>query len=108
MQKYIVVQLQYEGVHSWPECPIEQVSYLRNPHRHIFHIVCEKQVFHNEREIEIISFKKKILDFLDIKNNHDFKDKPCETIAEELLIAFDLSKCTVLEDGENGAIIVKD
>ena len=54
MKKQIVVKLQVEGLHQWQDCPIEDVSFLRDRHRHIFHIEVRKKVSHNDRDIEII------------------------------------------------------
>lgn len=109
----IVVNLQIEGIHRWRECPIEEVGFIRNSHRHIFHICCKKKVSHNDRDIEIISFKHDIQDFLE-KYWHNFcrcyyfGHRSCEMIAEELYRKFNLDYCSVLEDGENGAEISKE
>jgi hypothetical protein len=35
----------------------------------------------------------------------DFENMSCEMIAKELITKFDLLKCEVSEDGENGAIV---
>lgn len=111
VKKEIVVKLQVEGVHCWPECPIEEVKYLRDPHRHMFHITCKKTVSHNDRDIEIIQLKHKIRDYLEVKYQKvevrclQFGRMSCEDIAEELANKFDLNFVEVLEDGENGASI---
>ena len=99
----IVVRLQYEATHSWPECPIEAVKFLKDPHRHIFHIKAYKDVSHSDREIEIIIFKREIMFHLDMNFKGDFGTRSCEDIALYLINEFSLSSCEVLEDGENGA-----
>lgn len=107
----IIVSLEQEGVHCWPECPIEEVDFLKNPHRHVFKIVCKKEVSHNDRDIEIIQLKRKIRYYLlsDYGVGHngaegcDFGRMSCEQIANELMSNFALNYCSVLEDGENGA-----
>jgi hypothetical protein len=107
----IIINIQVEGLHSWPECNIKEVEFLKYPHRHIFHICCKKEVEHNDRDIEIIKFKRRIQRFLQGMFYHpekgclDFKNLSCEMIAKELLHKFNLYYCSVLEDGENGAEI---
>lgn len=111
MKKNIIVQLSVEGIHHWPTCNIKEVSYLKDPHRHIFYITCKKTVSHNDRDIEIIQLKHNILNVLNDKfwdNNQrllNFDTLSCESIAEMLVLKFDLSYCSVLEDNENGAEI---
>jgi hypothetical protein len=114
MQTHIVVTLQVEGFHKWPGA-FEQVSFLRERHRHIFHIKCTKVVTDANREIEIICFKRKILGGLRLfwgspmasdGNPCEFGEMSCEMIAARLLDAFQLSSCEVLEDGENGGLVI--
>ena len=109
----IVVKLTVEGLHHWPECPIEEVSYLKDLHRHIFYITCKKEVSHTDRDIEIIQLKHKIQDFLKQfwwskeYNCHLFNRMSCEDIASQLVMNFQLNYCQVLEDNENGAEIIE-
>ena len=35
----------------------------------------------------------------------EFGSRSCEMIAEELIVTFNLSRCEVSEDGENGTIV---
>lgn len=103
----IICSFAVEGIHSWPECDIEGVNFLSYPHRHMFYIKCEKEVNNLDREIEIISFKRKIISFLE-KNYGtpcNFDSLSCEMIATNLLHTFKLDCCEVLEDNENGAIV---
>lgn len=105
----IVIKIQIEGLHHWPECPIPEVSYLKDLHRHVFHMTCKKMVTHSDRDIEIIQFKHNILEYLNKKywnDNHRcllFGRMSCEDIAQELYDKFEMNYCEVLEDGENGA-----
>ncbi len=106
--KEVFCTLQVEGTHNWPDCPFDEVAYLRNPHRHMFHIKAYKEVTHSNRDVEFIMLKHKIQDyFVDTyygeKNLCTFGAKSCEMIAEELINEFDLSRCEVSEDNENGA-----
>lgn len=102
--------LQIEGTHNWPNCPFDEVDYLRVPHRHMFHIKAHKSVGHHDRDTEFIILKHKIQNYFKIYYNeqqhlHVFGAKSCEMIAQELIDAFDLCKCEVNEDGENGSIL---
>ena len=105
----IIVKIQKEGIHYWKDCDLEEVDYLQYAHRHIFHIVCKKEVNHDDRDIEIIMFKHKIQDYLTEKYGvvAEFGGMSCEMIAKELLNKFELSYCSVLEDNENGAEVWK-
>lgn len=104
---YIVVKLIVEGTHFWPECDIKEVEYLKYEHRHLFYIKCKKEVKHANRDIEIIMLKREIEETLYKKFGKpcNFLNMSCEDIAQYLFDKFELSKCTVLEDNENGAEI---
>jgi hypothetical protein len=104
LQKEIVIKLQIEGIHQWSTCNLEEVNFLRYPHRHIFHITLTKKVEHNDRDIEIIIFKRKVLEYFG-EQPVMLGNKSCETIAEELLLKFNANSVTVLEDNENGATV---
>ena len=110
-QTNIIINIQVEGLHSWPECSIKEVSFLKEPHRHIFFICCKKKVEHNDRDVEIIRFKREVQYFLlsEFGKGHknaegcDFGRMSCEDISLLLLEKFNLNYCSVLEDNENGA-----
>lgn len=110
-QTKVVVQTQVEGLHYWENCNIEEVSFLKYPHRHIFYIRLEKEVVHDDRDIEIIKLKRDILEYINYKwfdiekNIVNFNGLSCEMIAKKLLIKFKADKVEVLEDNENGAIV---
>tara|TARA_R110002012_G_scaffold36532_9_gene103063 strand:- start:84 stop:323 length:240 start_codon:yes stop_codon:yes gene_type:complete len=75
----------------------------------LFYVECKKRVFHNDRDVEFITFKKDVIDYLkfnyydDEDRIHNFEERSCEMIATELLEYFDLEYCSVFEDNENGA-----
>lgn len=97
----------FEALHNWPECPFEEVAYLRDPHRHIFHIKAYKQVNHDDRDVEFIMLKHDISFYL--RSTYPGKNigaKSCEMLAQELILEFGLSRCEVSEDNENGAIVI--
>jgi hypothetical protein len=123
-KRWIEVSFQKEGTHAYPAAATDpklaDVAFLAYPHRHIFHIKVMMEVFHNERDVEFILFKR---DLQRMVNDGDFNNRSCETIAEELAeqikekygkqyVGYTVfSKMhrdlviTVSEDGENGAIL---
>lgn len=106
----IVITLQVAGVHRWSACPIPEVNYLKQYHRHMFHIKVWKTVEHDDRDVEIIMFKRDVKahireNYFDVE--HDacfFGDMSCEMIAKIIYHEFSCSAVEVLEDGENGAV----
>ena len=111
MKTEVYCTLQVEGTHNWPNCPFDEVDYLRVPHRHVFHIKAYKEVFHDDRDVEFIMLKHEITTYLHqayfqpIKHLLVFGAMSCEMIARELIARFGLSRCEVSEDNENGAIL---
>ena len=118
-KRMIWVTFQKEGIHKYPGADTNpnlatgdeyDVSFLGYPHRHIFHFKVAIQVFHNDRDIEFIQFKRWLENsFRDgvMKLDH----KSCEMISDELYLLIanrypnrDI-EITVSEDGENGATI---
>jgi hypothetical protein len=107
MPKFAVLaSFQVEGFHCWPaaQAPVE---FLRDRHRHMFHVELERWVTHRDREVEIIQLRRGGIDLL-----HEHFGKPCEfgalsceDIAAFILTRLRLSRCSVLEDGENGAVV---
>jgi len=86
------------------------VSFLATPHRHIFHFEVTIEVFHNDRDIEFIQFKRWL------ENQYSqgilaLDYKSCEMISDDLyeVIATRYPDrnitITVSEDNENGATI---
>lgn len=110
--KHIVVSLQKEGFHSWPEASEvfgEDVKFLEHNHRHIFYIRLWKSVEHNDRDIEIILFKRQVESYLEERygNPMQLGRRSCEDLAEELAEYFESDSVEVLEDGENGAAVTR-
>lgn len=108
MKTMVFIRLQVEGVHCWPDCDIEEVNYLRNPHRHHFGVKAYLDVDGDNREVEFIQLKHKVVAYL--KNRYadqydvcNFGAKSCEMIAKELVREFMFDRVIVDEDGENGA-----
>lgn len=111
MKTGIIVTLQVEGLHCWPNADklMPEVGFLSNIHRHIFHICAKRLVNHDDRDIEIIKFKRLVYDYLmemyfdanaDICN---FENRSCEMLAREICEYFGCYYVSVTEDNENGA-----
>lgn len=110
MKRQVYCTLQIEGTHFWKECRIDEVHYLKHPHRHLFVIKAVIDVSHDDRDVEFICLKHQVRDYL-IKqygvdhNSCHFGGMSCEMIALELINEFKLFSCEVSEDNENGAIV---
>jgi len=112
MKRYIVVKTQFEGIHSWPECPYGDVSFLRFPHRHIFHVTVRVSVS-DSRDIEFIRFKRKLDSWINSKlilfGSCDafLGTVSCEDICDKIHEAFpEAVYIQVMEDNENGAELI--
>lgn len=107
----IKVRFEIEGIHRWSDCLIEEVSYLKDFHRHRFGIIATKLIVHDNRDIEFIQLQHQIKKYLYEKywssyhQLHCFDNMSCEAIARELILRFNLFDCEVNEDNENGAIL---
>lgn len=110
----IFVQFRKEGIHKYPAAAtdpkLESVSFLGVPHRHIFHFRVTLDVFHNDRDVEFIMFKRE-LEALYGNGTLQMDYQSCEMLAEGL-IEYISSKypdrkisVEVSEDGENGATL---
>jgi hypothetical protein len=118
-RRLIWVTFRKEGIHKYPAAINDpnlasgdeyDVSFLGYPHRHIFHFTVAIEVFHNDRDIEFIQFKR-WLENLYAGGALELNYKSCEMISDDLyeVIASRYPnryvEITVSEDGENGATI---
>ena len=117
-QDMIWVTFRKEGMHRYPAAGHDpklasgdeyDVSFLQYPHRHIFHFKVYLEVFHDDRDVEFIQFKR-WLENLYNKGTLELDYKSCEMIADDLHKEIS-SKYTdrkiwieISEDGENGCI----
>ena len=114
----IWVTFQREGIHKYPGADTDpklatgdwdDVSFLGYPHRHIFHFRVWIEVFHNDRDIEFIQFKRWMERLYDGILALDYKS--CEMIADDLAELIQAKypgrwlKISVAEDNENGCEI---
>ena len=123
-ERKIWITFKKEGIHRYPAAATDpnlatgdeyDVSFLANPHRHIFHFRVWIDVFHNDRDIEFIQFKRWIENLYSSSNGNnsvlelDFKS--CEMLADDLYVQIAQRYperavwIEVAEDGENGCLI---
>jgi hypothetical protein len=117
IQRQIWVTFQKEGVHLYPAAKDDpalatggwdDVSFLGVAHRHIFHFRVAIDVFHDDRDIEFIQFKR-WLESLYASDILELNHRSCEMIAEELAQEIHNKypnrsiTISVAEDNENGA-----
>ena len=116
----IFVRFQKEGIHKYPAAATDpalatgdeyDVSFLATLHRHIFHFEVTIEVFHTNRDIEFIQFKR-WLENQYSQNILALDYKSCEMISDDLyeVIATRYPDRNIViqvsEDNENGATIV--
>lgn len=113
----IWVTFQREGIHKYPAAlddpnlatgGDDDVSFLGYPHRHIFHFRVGIEVYHDDRDVEFIQFKR-WLDDLYSAGALQLDYRSCEMVSDELAefigSKYPGRKLTieVSEDGENGS-----
>ena len=121
-QRQIWVSFQKEGIHCYPAAATDpalatgdeyDVSFLGVPHRHIFHFRVSIDVFHNDRDIEFIQFKRWLENLYQggEQSTLQLNYKSCEMIADDLYLQIAAKYpgravwIEVAEDGENGCSI---
>lgn len=109
--KYIKVKFTQEGLHQFIGAP-DEVGYLGNLHRHLFHISVKVEVFHNDRELEFLMFMHDIKKYVINKYlKGEYIINSCEMLAENILEYVHKKygpRCCeveVSEDDENSAIV---
>jgi hypothetical protein len=125
-ERQIWVTFQKEGIHKYPAALTDpmlatgdeyDVSFLGFPHRHIFHFRVWIDVWHNDRDIEFIQFKRWLENLYRGTDNNTKNSvlaldyKSCEMIADDLYTQIANKYpgrnvwIEVAEDGENGCLI---
>ena len=118
-KSFIWITFQKEGIHRYPAAADDpslatgdwlDVSFLATPHRHIFHFRVEMEVFHDNRDVEFIQFKRIVENFYN-SGTLALNFKSCEMMARDLHERIYSSwperdyVIEVSEDGENGCRI---
>ena len=120
-ERKIWVTFRKEGIHKYPAAATDpslatgdeyDVSFLASPHRHIFHFRVWIDVFHNDRDVEFIQFKRWLEKLYSSNQGVLSLDyKSCEMISDDLYLQIATKYpdravwIEVAEDGENGALI---
>ena len=101
--KQIIITHTFEGFHRWRGAP-DEVAFLANLHRHLFHVKVGLEVLHNDRDSEFFT-EKKILQKVLQKFIEEFECFfSCEDVAEYILKQTPYAYwAEVWEDEENGA-----
>lgn len=105
-ETFVWITTSFIGYHCWRGAP-EQVKFLRDFHRHVFHVKVMVKVAHDDRDIEFIMLKQRVDDYLRERYHEQWFKLSCEMIAHDLLVRFNAVKISVSEDGENGATVRK-
>ncbi len=103
---------QFESFHRWSNAPSIH-EYLSQPHRHMFHVKVWCLVKSDDRDIEFIWLKRKVLEGVNIiRTESPFDDKnptmgwSCERWCVAIqTIDKRICRVEVSEDGENGAVV---
>jgi len=117
-KSFIWVTFQKEGIHMYPQAltdpKLKEVSFLGHPHRHMFHFKVKIQVFHDDRDLEFILFKRELEALYSSEGTMTLDHQSCEMIARELA-KYIQSKypkrelsISVAEDNENGCELTWD
>ena len=120
--KMIWVTFRKEGIHMYPGADTDpklatgdwdDVSFLGVPHRHIFHFKVWIEIFHDDRHIEFLQFKRWLQRLYD-NSVLELDHKSCEMISNDLFLQIAQRYpgrniwIDVSEDGENGSFIKYD
>jgi hypothetical protein len=115
--RMVWVTFEKEGLHKYPAALDDpklatgdkyDVSFLGYIHRHIFKFRVWIEVFHDDRDIEFIQFKRWMNELYEGELNVDFQS--CEMISDDLYLKIQERYpnrnvwIEVSEDGENGAL----
>ena len=113
----IWVTFKKEGIHKYPAAlddpklatgDWDDVSFLGYPHRHIFHFRVAIEVFHDDRDIEFIQFKRWLERLYD-GGTLELDYRSCEMISDALAAEINAKypgrniEIEISEDGENGS-----
>jgi len=125
-ERKIWVTFKKEGIHRYPAAATDpklntageyDVTFLSYPHRHMFHFRVWIDVWHSNRDLEFIQFKRWLERLYSGTGPHaegqvlNLDWKSCEMIADDLYIQIAdrypgrAVWIEVAEDGENGCLI---
>lgn len=102
----IIITTSFPGFHLWKDAT-DHFAYLKNIHRHVFHVRAEMEVTHANRDIEFIDLKELVDDYITAHFRNEEFEYSCEQIAKMLADGFGFDYVEVLEDNENGGSFTK-
>jgi hypothetical protein len=121
-ERKIWVTFRKEGIHKYPAAATDpnlctageyDVSFLASPHRHIFWFKVWIDVWHSNRDLEFIQFKR-WLESLYSKDILQLDFKSVEMLADDLYVQIAERYperavwIEISEDGENGCLVKYD
>lgn len=105
MPAEVWIRTNFPAFHQWLAAK-GRAGFLANVHRHIFHVEMHWPVEHDDRDIEFITTKAGVDEWIHkCWWGMNLGSTSCEMMARELMVIFDASKVTVSEDNENGATV---
>ena len=112
MNSNIWITTEFPGKHQWLNAP-EEVSFLRNLHRHLFKVRVEVKVKHSDRDVEFFILKgdvNRLLCNTLIPHLEKTPSMSCEMMGELIITElvkqkYKVQSVEVSEDAENGAIV---
>jgi hypothetical protein len=105
-KKMVWVTFKKEGIHKYPAAlddpklatgDWDDVSFLGYPHRHIFHFRVWIEVFHDDRDIEFIQFKR-WLERLYNNSGTSSEGSKEEGSADSEVLLLDYKSCEMISD----------
>jgi len=101
----VFAQFTFEALHHWPAAP-DEVGFLRDPHRHLFHVRVEDVVGHHDRDREFVLMGREARGWcVEHAQDPGTLTWSCEKWACYLVDRGGFSRVEVSEDGENGAVV---
>lgn len=109
----IWVTTTFVAFHYWKNAP-DAVAFLRQPHRHVFHVKVSSGVSHSDRDVEFFTLKRDLEELLSrfVGTTSSLScEQWCHVIRGQLHHMYDyqsIFEVEVSEDGENGAKVYFD
>lgn len=110
METTIFCTFRVDGLHQWKGTS----SYLKHPHRHMFHFRVDMSVTHDDREVEFIALRRAVMEHAKTLLPDRAVELSCEMLAKDIIAWLNRYyprrqyKVEVSEDGENGATVSCD
>lgn len=106
----VILDFDVVGFHLWKDAP-DEVSFLKDRHRHLFRIRVGYAVTDLDRELEIFMHERRLKAYLLLKYGNEkdeceFGQMSCEMIATDIMTAekeIGITWCEVFEDNRGGA-----